>query len=98
MKEQAQTPRNVSIAEKLAVSVHERCFYSNFNLAAIINNRPTHLIGEFPATTIITESGTGIGFALGLARKENCTSASASLDHPLAWPVLEELPSVVFCH
>ena len=86
----------VTITENLAVSVHARCFSSNFNLAAIIKNRPTHLTGEFPATTIINESGTGIGVALCLARKEQCNKASASLDHPLARLMLEELQSVFF--
>ena len=88
----------VTIAEELAVSAHARCFSSNFNLAAIIKNRPTHLTGGFLATTVIDESGTGIGVALCLARKEHCNKASASLDHPLARLMLEELPSVFFCH
>jgi hypothetical protein len=39
----------VTIAEELAVSVHARCFSSNFDLAAIIKNRPTHPTGGFPA-------------------------------------------------
>lgn len=88
----------VTIAEELAVSVHARCFSSNFNLAAIVKNRPAHLTGGFAATTVINESGTGIGVALCLARKEQYTKASASLDHPLARLMLEELPSVFFCH